>query len=87
MEQTQNFSEKVAQLLKEKNALKCPVCGEENSAVFDGIFARALQQGRALPCAVVVCKNCGAIREHAVDPLGIKVVSNNQNQKQTSANV
>ena len=85
MEKTQNFSEKVAELLKEKNALKCPVCGEENSAVFDGIFARRLSEQRALPCAVVVCKNCGAIREHAVDPLGIKVMSNNQ--KQTSANV
>ena len=84
MEQ-KSFSEKISELLKEKNALKCPVCGEENSAVFDGIFARALQGTNALPCAVVVCKNCGAIREHAVDPLGIKVVSNNQ--KQTSANV
>ncbi len=82
--ETQNFSEKVAELLKEKNALKCPVCGEENSAVFDGIFARKLQAGNALPCAVVVCKNCGAIREHAVDPLGIKVVSNGA--KKTSAN-
>ena len=85
MEQTQSFSKKVAELLKEKNALKCPVCGEENSAVFDGIFARALQQGRALPCAVVACKNCGNIREHAVDPLGIKVVSNAA--KKTSAEV
>ena len=79
MEQ-KSFSEKISELLKEKNALKCPACGEENSAVFDGIFARALNAGRAIPCAVVVCKNCGAIREHVVDPLGIKVVTNNQNQ-------
>ena len=83
MEQTQSFSKKVAELLKEKNALKCPVCGEENSAVFDSIFARALQVGRALPCAVVVCKNCGNIREHAVDPLGIKVLSNKEKKTAT----
>ena len=85
MEKTQNFAEKVAELLRERNALKCPTCGGEDQAVFGGIFARALKEGRALPCAVIVCKNCGFIHEHAVDPLGIKVVTNNQ--KQTSTNV
>ena len=76
MEQ-KNFGEKIAELLKEKNALKCPVCGEENPAVVDGIFAHAIQGNTALPCALVICKNCGFTREHAVDPLGIKIMPNN----------
>ena len=85
MEQSQNFSEKVSELLKEKNAMKCPVCHEENSTVLNGIFARPVKGSVAIPCAVVVCKNCGFIREHAVDPLGIKVVSSHE--KATSGNV
>jgi|GEM_PF-2572960 len=71
----QNFSQKVIELLKEKKAVKCPVCGSEDTGIFDGIFARAMKDTTALPCAVVVCQNCGFIREHAVAPLGIKIVT------------
>ena len=67
---------KIADLLKEKHALKCPVCNSENVAVFDSIFARSLNGKNALPCALIVCQDCGFVREHAIDSLGIKVERN-----------
>ena len=86
--QTQNFSEKISEILKERNALNCPACGENNSMILGGIFARAVGGKHALPCAVVVCKNCGFIREHAVEPLGIKVMTKQKDsEKNTSENI
>jgi predicted RNA-binding Zn-ribbon protein involved in translation (DUF1610 family) len=56
---------------------KCPVCGRPNWTVDDDPAAvnaidpdtDEILLGTALPAAVMVCKNCGFIRLHAVEVL------------------
>ena len=72
-----NFSEEVAEILREKNALsKCPVCGSEKLAVNPGIAIHKMYDNFSAStanCAIVVCENCGLIREHSLQALGYKI--------------
>ncbi|MCX5890709.1 MAG: hypothetical protein NTY36_14875 [Deltaproteobacteria bacterium] len=76
-------SEEIIQILKDKKAtLPCPACGQDAFTLVDGDFTQesigwgttlltgALSR-RSINYIVLVCDNCGYIRQHAVKPLGI----------------
>lgn len=71
------FSEEVAKILREKNALdKCPACGSEKLAVNHGIAFHKMYANFSVntaQCAIVVCENCGLIREHSLHALGYEI--------------
>lgn len=71
------FSEEVAELLREKGALnKCPACGSEKLAVNPGIAIHTMYanfSASTAKCAIVVCENCGWIREHSLHALGYEI--------------
>lgn len=64
---------------KTKNA-PCSRCGFERFLVVDAYTPIVLSPkkgelrinpGRTIPCAVVICRNCGMIYHHALGPLGL----------------
>lgn len=63
----------------------CPVCGG-TFALADGIIFHALQRnsrtssnsGMGVPCVMLICKNCGFVREHSLGLLGLKDELNKQ---------
>lgn len=77
----QQTKEKIAKKLQEKGALKpCERCGQNNFTVLDGFVYIPLAQqlsgdiiigGPQVPCAAVVCTNCGNISNHALGALGL----------------
>lgn len=71
------FSEEVAEILRKKNALnKCPACGSEKLAVNPGIAIHKMYSdfsANKAKCAIVVCENCGLIREHSLHTLGYEI--------------
>ena len=82
---------KITEVLKSRNALSpCPRCGSSEFLLADGLFTNILQSdlnspklyGRALPTAVIVCKNCGYISQHAIGLLGLldQVKADNQDE-------
>jgi predicted nucleic-acid-binding Zn-ribbon protein len=77
-------SEVIIKKLKDKNAtLPCPACGNEDFTLLDGDFRQEFIVWDKLPAGIVppthrsmnyivlVCDNCGYIRQHAKKPLGI----------------
>jgi len=74
------FREKVVEILKEKNVnLPCPRCSGRNWSI-EGFFNQALQSterqgsvigGPSILSAVVICKNCGYISQHALGALDL----------------
>lgn len=78
-------SDEIIQKLKDKKAiLECPACGYDGFTLLEGDFTQEfIAWGGKLPAAiappgrrsfnyiVLVCDNCGYIRQHAVKPLGI----------------
>lgn len=74
----QNFIDTVTGILKERNAFgKCPVCGSADLAVNSGLAIHEMHgsmTSNKATCAIVVCENCGFIREHSLDALGINVI-------------
>lgn len=77
-------SEEIISILKEKKAvLPCPACGQEDFTLVDGDFIQEFIAWGKLPKAlggpglrsinyiVLVCDNCGYLRQHALKPLGI----------------
>ena len=71
------FSEEVAELLREKGAFsKCPACGSEKLSVNPGIAIHTMYtnfSANTAECAIVVCENCGLIREHSLHALGYEI--------------
>ncbi len=77
----QNVKEKIAEKIKEKNALKpCERCGQQNFTVLDGFANIGLAQeisesyvigGLQVPCAIIACTNCGNLSYHALGALGL----------------
>lgn len=57
----------------------CPVCGS-SFALADGIVFHMLQSdsrtssdsGVGVPCVMLICKECGLVREHSLGLLGLK---------------
>jgi predicted RNA-binding Zn-ribbon protein involved in translation (DUF1610 family) len=80
-------SEEIIKILKDKNAtLPCPSCGHDLFTLLDADFNQeffALGRISGIPEAiapsgrrsfnyiVLVCDNCGFLRQHAMKPLGI----------------
>lgn len=78
-------SEEVIKILKDKNAtLPCPACGQDAFTLLDGDFTQeflpwrspsfaslGLRGQRSFHYIVLVCDNCGYLRQHAMKPLGI----------------
>jgi len=77
----QQTKEKIAEKIKEKEALKpCERCGQQNFSVLDGFVNVPLAQeisggivigGPQVPCAVIACTNCGNLSYHALGALGL----------------
>ncbi|MBN1757121.1 MAG: hypothetical protein JW863_02320 [Chitinispirillaceae bacterium] len=71
----------IARILNDKGATHpCHRCGSVQFAVADGYSALTMQDdfkkglvlgGKAMPVAVVICKQCGAVTTHALAALGI----------------
>ncbi len=68
--------EEIIQILKEKKAiLPCPACGQDAFTLLGGDFTQESISSRGgrglLNYIVLVCDNCGYIRQHAMNRLGI----------------
>jgi uncharacterized Zn finger protein len=79
-------SEEIIKIIEEKKAtLPCPACGKYAFTLVDAEFIQEssvkqwlaslafsdLPSPRSLNYIVLVCDNCGYIRQHAMKPLGI----------------
>jgi hypothetical protein len=74
---------RVAEILAQKGAHKpCHRCDHMNFSVLDGFTKLILQQnfkdgvktdGPSVPVVSVACSNCGAITNHALGALGLKL--------------
>ena len=57
----------------------CPMCGGELKTLMDGYVVTILQPnirklqlgGKTLPAVAMVCGKCGYLRQHALGPLGL----------------
>lgn len=73
--------EKIAKVLTEKGAVKpCHRCGHTNFVILESYSHFTLQDdlskgmiigGPAVPFALSVCSNCGALTPHALGALGL----------------
>lgn len=72
--------DEIAKRLTEKGAVQpCPRCGHNQFTVIDGYFNHTVQQelkglilgGQSIPCAIVICVNCGYLSQHALGALGL----------------
>jgi len=69
-------SDEIIQRLKDKKAiLECPACAHDGFTLLEGDFTQEFitpgASHRSLNYIVLVCDNCGYIRQHAMKPLGI----------------
>lgn len=68
--------DRIIKVLEEKGALKpCPRCGNDEFTLLDAFLKQNLQDklkgplvlgGPTVPCAVVICQNCGFLSFHAL---------------------
>lgn len=57
----------------------CPMCGYDTFGIFDGYLSHPVQYnttqlslgGEVLPTAVIICKRCGFVSQHALGTLGL----------------
>jgi predicted RNA-binding Zn-ribbon protein involved in translation (DUF1610 family) len=77
---SQEELDKIIKALEERGAVNpCPRCGKEEFTVANAYFNQPLQDsiatinlgGPTIPCAVVICENCGFISQHALGYLGL----------------
>jgi len=75
--------EKIAKALEERKAPNvCPCCGREGTLEFAPDTAQMPFGPRAnttavlslMPCAVLVCTNCGNVRMHALNAIGLSAL-------------
>lgn len=82
MKFNKEIKERIVQAIKEKGALNpCMRCGHPNFSLLDGFVNIPLAQeilegivilsGTQVPCAIVICDNCGNISYHALGALGL----------------
>ena len=75
----EKFRLKISHELKKRNVTKCPMCGESKFVVADTYTVNNLysdiddvgSSARTLPCALMICANCGYISQHALGALGL----------------
>lgn len=74
------MQKKIIKKLEERGAVNpCPKCGGRDFYLSDGYDVISTQKrldgivlfGRYLPCALIVCKNCGNVSFHAIGALGL----------------
>ena len=75
------LKEKISARCSEKGLFDatCPMCGEKSFGLADGLFfhntfksvGNASPSGFGVPCAFLICKNCGFISEHSIGFLGL----------------
>lgn len=68
------FQERVSKLLEEKGALSpCARCGNEEFSITDGewpiTYSKGGWVGNSIPCALLVCTNCGNLVFHSIKQL------------------
>lgn len=79
---TPDVKERIVGALQVKGAPRpCPMCGTLRWTLADGYVLIPLLQdyaatafvvgGPAVPCAALVCTNCGHVSYHALGPLGL----------------
>lgn len=75
-----SLREKIIAKLNERGAvLPCARCGRNKYALLDDLTRIDQQKnmavvsfgGPSIPCAVVVCENCGNVSLHAIGALGL----------------
>ena len=77
-------SDEIIKILRDKKAtLPCPACGHDGFTLLEGDFAQDFIAWGKLPgplsppgrrsisYIMLVCDNCGYLRQHAIKPLGI----------------
>jgi predicted nucleic-acid-binding Zn-ribbon protein len=79
--------DRIIKVLEEKGALKpCPRCGNEEFTLLDAFSRQSMQDnlkgpvilgGPTIPCAVVICQNCGFLSYHALGYLGLLTGTDN----------
>lgn len=76
----EDYQKKIVEVLNKKKAnANCEICNSNNWAIADQavtLLVSKLEGGISLPppnipCAVVVCNNCGNVRLFALNALGI----------------
>jgi predicted nucleic-acid-binding Zn-ribbon protein len=78
---SQSELDRIIEILKNKGAIKpCPRCGNEEFTLLDAFSKQNMQDspkgpvilgGQTIPCAVVICQNCGFLSYHALGYLGL----------------
>ena len=72
--------EKIIEALRRKGAIfPCPRCGNNGFSLIDGYIIQSVQPrlkgvvigGPSIPCANVVCMQCGFLSQHALGSLGL----------------
>lgn len=78
---TKDLQIKIENVLKEKSALSpCNACGNKELFV-DGVFYNVVlntnrldeseDKTQAMPSVAIICKNCGSMRHHYLQTLGL----------------
>lgn len=77
---TDEMKQKIAEALTQKGVKsKCPVCQSEGLAIADlmgislvqDIHGEPMSGGGGMPCAVVLCENCGYVLHFHLAALGL----------------
>lgn len=76
---TDEERDRIAAAISEKVKAPCPRCGNTNFVVMDGYFCFVLSPspkdirlaGQVMPCAAVLCDNCGFSAFHSIGALGM----------------
>ena len=77
---TEEQKQKIIKSINERGAkLPCPRCGNKEFTVLDGYFSHSINTkigtvvigGATVPTAVIACKNCGYLVQHALGILGL----------------
>lgn len=87
--------QKIIDALNARGAMRpCSCCGKQKFALLDG-FSRIHQQtdpstvnlgGPTVPCAVVICENCGNVNLHALGALGLLSEFSQAEEKKNGGN-
>jgi predicted nucleic-acid-binding Zn-ribbon protein len=77
---SQDKLDEIIEILNKRGAVKpCPRCGHKEFTLANAYFNQILQDnlkkivigGPTVPCAVVICQNCGFMSQHSLGYLGL----------------